>query len=153
MDPREGVDRWKARGKFETGFKEQIAQEVDSGLLWSPTGKPVALSGTPVGRNPEQKAPAKAGARVEGSVGAASRKYQISGSAIDRWRRQSRQGGLVLLAGSSILLAVRKSLERSEFFNHSGFEALPQIVIPNFLAHSLKEFFQAIFWKLIQGFA
>ena len=76
MDPREGVDRWKARGKFETGFKEQIVQEVDSGLL---------------------------------SVGTASRKYRISGSAIDRWRRQSRQGGLALLAGSSILLAVRKS--------------------------------------------
>ena len=29
--------------------------------LWSPTGKPVAPSGTPVGRNPEQEPPAKAG--------------------------------------------------------------------------------------------
>jgi transposase-like protein len=28
------------------------------------------------------------------SVGGASRKYQISGSVIDRWRRQARQGGL-----------------------------------------------------------
>ena len=28
------------------------------------------------------------------SVSAASRKYQISGSVIDRWRRQARQGGL-----------------------------------------------------------
>ncbi len=27
-------------------------------------------------------------------VSAASRKYQISGSVIDRWRRQARQGGL-----------------------------------------------------------
>jgi len=35
--------------------------------LWSPTGKPVAPSGSPVGRNPEQEPPAKAGARVEES--------------------------------------------------------------------------------------
>lgn len=28
------------------------------------------------------------------SVSAASRKYQISGSVIDRWRRQAKQGGL-----------------------------------------------------------
>jgi hypothetical protein len=34
---------------------------------WSPTGKPVAPSSTPVRRNPEQGPPAKAGARVEGS--------------------------------------------------------------------------------------
>ena len=32
-----------------------------SALKWSPTGKPV-------GRNPEQEPPAKAGARVEGSL-------------------------------------------------------------------------------------
>lgn len=51
----------KQRRKFEAGFKQQIVQEVESGLL---------------------------------SVGAASRKYQISGSVIDRWRRQARQGGL-----------------------------------------------------------
>ena len=51
----------KQRRKFETGFKQQIVQEVESGLL---------------------------------SVSAASRKYQISGSVIDRWRRQARQGGL-----------------------------------------------------------
>lgn len=51
----------KQRRKFEGGFKQQIVQEVESGLL---------------------------------SVGAASRKYQISGSVIDRWRRQARQGGL-----------------------------------------------------------
>jgi transposase-like protein len=50
----------KQRRKFETGFKQQIIQEVESGLL---------------------------------SVGAASRKYQIAGSVIDRWRRQARQGG------------------------------------------------------------
>jgi transposase-like protein len=47
----------KQRRKFETGFKQQIVQEVESGLL---------------------------------SVSAASRKYQISGSVIDRWRRQAR---------------------------------------------------------------
>ena len=51
----------KQRRKFEAGFKQQIVQEVESGLL---------------------------------SVSAASRKYQISGSVIDRWRRQARQGGL-----------------------------------------------------------
>ena len=51
----------KQRRKFETGFKQQIIQEVESGLL---------------------------------SVSAASRKYQISGSVIDRWRGQARQGGL-----------------------------------------------------------
>ena len=51
----------KQRRKFETGFKQQIIQEVESGLL---------------------------------SASAASRKYQISGSLIDRWRRQARQGGL-----------------------------------------------------------
>jgi transposase-like protein len=48
----------KQRRKFETGFQQQIVQEVESGLL---------------------------------SVSAASRKYQISGSVIDRWRRQARQ--------------------------------------------------------------
>jgi len=51
----------KQRRKFETGFKQQIIQEVESGLL---------------------------------SVSAASRKYQIAGSVIDRSRRQARQGGL-----------------------------------------------------------
>jgi transposase-like protein len=51
----------KQRRKFEAGFKQQIIQEVESGLL---------------------------------SVGAASRKYQIAGSVIDRWRRQARHGGL-----------------------------------------------------------
>jgi DedD protein len=33
----------------------------------SPTGKPVVLSGAPVGLNPEQKPPSKAGDRVEGA--------------------------------------------------------------------------------------
>jgi transposase-like protein len=51
----------KQRRKFETGFKQQIVGEVESGLM---------------------------------SVNAASRKYQISGSVIDRWRDQARQGGL-----------------------------------------------------------
>jgi len=51
----------KQRRKFETGFKRQIIQEVESGLL---------------------------------SVSGASRKYQIAGSVIDRWRRQARQGEL-----------------------------------------------------------
>ena len=51
----------KQRRKFETGFKQQIVSEIESGAL---------------------------------SVNAASRKYQLSGSVIDRWRRQARQGGL-----------------------------------------------------------
>jgi len=34
---------------------------------WSPTGKPVAPSSPPVGRNPEQEPPARTGARVEGA--------------------------------------------------------------------------------------
>ena len=46
----------KQRRKFETGFKQQIVQEVESGRL---------------------------------SVSAASRKYQISASVIDRWRGQA----------------------------------------------------------------
>ncbi len=49
----------KQRRKFETGFKQQIIGEVESGLL---------------------------------TVSAATRKYQISGSVIDRWRQQARQG-------------------------------------------------------------
>ena len=36
--------------------------------LWSPAGKPVASSNTPVGRNPEREPRAKAGERVEGSI-------------------------------------------------------------------------------------
>lgn len=51
----------KQRRKFETGFKQQIVTEIESGAL---------------------------------SINTASRKYQISGSVIDRWRRQARQGGL-----------------------------------------------------------
>ena len=51
----------KQRRKFKAGFKQQIIQEVESGLL---------------------------------SVSAASRKYQIAVSVIDRWRRQARHGGL-----------------------------------------------------------
>jgi NAD(P)-dependent dehydrogenase (short-subunit alcohol dehydrogenase family) len=39
---------------------------LDARDWWSPTGKPVAPSNTPVGRNPEQEPQAKAGARVEG---------------------------------------------------------------------------------------
>ena len=66
----------KQRRKFETGFKQQIVGEVESGLL---------------------------------SVSAASRKYQISGSVIDRWREQARQGGLQ--TSPSIR---EKSLERRE---------------------------------------
>ncbi len=51
----------KQRRKFDTGFKQQIVSEVESGLV---------------------------------TVSAASRKYQISGSVIDRWRDQARQGAL-----------------------------------------------------------
>jgi transposase-like protein len=71
----------KQRRKFETGFKQQIAQEVESGLL---------------------------------SVGAASRKYQISGSVIDRWRREARQGGLDSAPSARQRLLERENRELKE---------------------------------------
>jgi transposase-like protein len=80
----------KQRRKFETGFKQQIVGEVESGLL---------------------------------SVSAASRKYQISGSVIDRWREQARQGGLQTAA------SVReKSLERE---NRELKEKLAELYLEN----------------------
>ena len=71
----------KQRRKFETGFKQQIVQEVDSGLL---------------------------------SVGAASRKYQIWGSVIDRWRRRARQGGLDTAPSARERLLERENRELKE---------------------------------------
>jgi transposase-like protein len=71
----------KQRRKFEPGFKQQIVQEMDSGLL---------------------------------SVGAASRKYQISGSVIDRWRRQARQGGLDSAPSARERLLERENRELKE---------------------------------------
>jgi transposase-like protein len=71
----------KQRRKFEPGFKQQIVQEVDSGLL---------------------------------SVGAASRKYQISGSVLDRWRRQARQGGLDTAPSARERLLERENRELKE---------------------------------------
>ena len=80
----------KQRRKFETGFKQQIIQEVESGLL---------------------------------SVSAASRKYQISGSVIDRWRRQARQGGL-----DTAPLARQRLLERE---NRELKERLAELYLEN----------------------
>jgi transposase-like protein len=80
----------KQRRKFETGFKQQIVQEVESGSL---------------------------------SVSAASRKYQISGSVIDRWRRQARQRGLQ--AGPSVR---EKFLERE---NRELKEKLAELYLEN----------------------
>jgi len=71
----------KQRRKFETGFKQQIVQEVESGLL---------------------------------SVSAASRKYQISGTVIDRWRRQARQGGLEATASVREKFLERENRELKE---------------------------------------
>ena len=71
----------KQRRKFETGFKQQIVQEVDSGLF---------------------------------SVGAASRKYQISGSVIDRWRREARQGGFDTAPSARERLLERENRELKE---------------------------------------
>jgi len=71
----------KQRRKFETGFKQQMVGEVESGLL---------------------------------SVSAASRKYQISGSVIDRWRRQARQGGLESPASVREKLLERENRELKE---------------------------------------
>jgi transposase-like protein len=71
----------KQRRKFETGFKQQIVQEVESGLL---------------------------------SVSGASRKYQISGSVIDRWRYQARQGGLEAAPSVREKLLERENRELKE---------------------------------------
>ena len=71
----------KQRRKFETGFKQQIVQEVESGRL---------------------------------SVSAASRKYQISGSVIDRWRREARQGGLDTAPSARERLLERENRELKE---------------------------------------
>jgi transposase-like protein len=71
----------KQRRTFETGFKQQIVQEVESGLL---------------------------------SVSAASRKHQISGSVIDRWRRQARQGGLDTAPSAHERLLERENRELKE---------------------------------------
>lgn len=71
----------KQRRKFETGFKQQIIQEVESGLL---------------------------------SVSAASRKHQISGSVIDRWRRQAKQGGVEAAPSVREKLLERENRELKE---------------------------------------
>ena len=80
----------KQRRKFETGFKQQIVGEIESGSL---------------------------------SVNAASRKYQLSGSVIDRWRRQARQGGLE--ASPSVR---EKALERE---NRELKEKLAELYLEN----------------------
>jgi transposase-like protein len=80
----------KQRRKFETGFKQQIVGEVESGLL---------------------------------SVNAASRKYQISGSVIDRWRHQARQGGL-----DAVPSVREKALERE---NRELKEKLAELYLEN----------------------
>jgi transposase-like protein len=71
----------KQRRKFETGFKQQIVQEVESGRL---------------------------------SVSAASRKYQLSASVIDRWRQQARQGGLEATPSVREKLLERENRELKE---------------------------------------
>ena len=80
----------KQRRKFETGFKQQIVGEVESGLL---------------------------------SVSAASRKYQISSSVIDRWRQQAQQGGLQATPS-----AREKTLERE---NRELKEKLAELYLEN----------------------
>ena len=57
------------------------------------------------------------------SVSAASRKYQISGSVIDRWTQQARQGGL---AGAP---SVREKLLERE--NHELKEKLAELYLEN----------------------
>ncbi len=53
-------------------------QQIFLGGKWSPTGKPVAPSIAPVGRNPEQEPPAKAGVRVEGSSSGGHARLSVS---------------------------------------------------------------------------
>jgi len=65
-----------SRGQEEITWRRHRAPPFAAPAPWSPTGKPVALSSMPVGRNPEQEPPAKAGDRVEGSLpGRLSRPY------------------------------------------------------------------------------
>ena len=80
----------KQRRKFETGYKQQIIGEVESGVL---------------------------------SVSAASRKYQIASSVIDRWRNQARDGEL------DVSPSVReKALERE---NRELKEKLAELYLEN----------------------
>jgi transposase-like protein len=68
----------------------------------------------------------QAGSEVESgalSVNAASRKYQLSGSVIDRWQRQARQGGLE--AAPSVR---EKALERE---NRELKEKLAELYLEN----------------------
>ena len=67
--PPEALGCWIAaiRVLFEEIGILFAVKENGEPITWSPTGKPVAPSTTPVGRNPEQDPPAKAGDRVEGS--------------------------------------------------------------------------------------
>ena len=85
----------KQRRKFEPGFKQQIVNEIESGLL---------------------------------TASAASRKYQIASSVIDRWRGQARQGGLE--ASASVR---EKALERE---NRELKEKLAELYLEN---HHLKK--------------
>jgi transposase-like protein len=71
----------KQRRKFEAGFKQQIVQEVDCGVL---------------------------------SVSAASRKYQIAGSVIERWRRQAFHGGLDTVPSARERMLERENRELKE---------------------------------------
>lgn len=57
------------------------------------------------------------------SVSAASRKYQLSASVIDRWRRQARQGGLEVAPS-----AREKALERE---NRELKEKLAELYLEN----------------------
>jgi len=91
MDPLQGVEGWEnSDARFETGFKQQIVGEIESGLL---------------------------------SVSAASRKCQISGSVIDRWRWQARQGAL-----QTPPLARERTLERE---NRELKEKLAELYLEN----------------------
>ena len=56
---------------------------------WNPTGKPLAISNTPVGRNPEQEPTAKAGARVEGSRAIQKQRARPTGGAALRADRSA----------------------------------------------------------------
>ena len=68
LGPEDGLPRACAiRCDFLTlMFKSKLTHFIST--LWSPKGKPLAPSSTPVGRNPEQEPPANAGVRVEGSA-------------------------------------------------------------------------------------
>ena len=82
--------------------------------MWSPTGKPVAPSSTPVGRNPEREPPAIAGARVEGSIMAnkfpAVRAALVQDLDTARSSREHNDANILVLSGAKTEQSLAKQI-------------------------------------------